>query len=128
VKVRLRDNSIRLRLTRTEVSTLAAGEAIDNATPLGVGEDQTLTFRIRPQDTDTININHDGLCIDLCVPIRRISDWAETDRVGLEEDVPLTADRVLHVLIEKDFTCLAPRPGDEDVDTFANPAACAPSV
>jgi len=29
----------------------------------------------------------------------------------------------LALLIEKDFQCLAPRDGEQDLDTFPNPAA-----
>ena len=128
VKVRLRDNSIRLRLTRTEVSTLAAGRPVENATPFGPAAGQTLTFRIKPDNADALTISQQGLCIEFSVPIRMISGWAEAETVGFEEHLTLTPERLLHLFVEKDFACLVPRKGGDDIDTFVNPAACSASA
>ena len=48
--------------------------------------------------------------------------WAASEQVGYSGDVPLQIGSV-SVLIEKDFTCITPRAGEEESDTFPNPQA-----
>ena len=47
--------------------------------------------------------------------------WVESDQVGLEGEQSLGGGGALKILVEKDFTCLTKRGGDEDADTFPHP-------
>ncbi len=47
--------------------------------------------------------------------------WSHSTDVGLGGEEPLNVDG-LQILIEKDFDCVSPRAGEEDIDTFPNPS------
>ena len=47
--------------------------------------------------------------------------WIGGNEVGLEAQQSLGPDRTLALLVEKDFKCLQPRPGEESYDGFPNP-------
>ena len=55
------------------------------------------------------------------VPADLAAQWSQSDDVGLGGDEPLSVNG-LQILIEKDFDCVAPRAGEEDIDTFPNPS------
>ena len=48
--------------------------------------------------------------------------WARSEQVGLAASCAIP-DGTLQLVVEKDFACLAPRAGSEDVDTFPHPRA-----
>ena len=60
--------------------------------------------------------------IDIIVPKLRAAAWAVSDEVGFDGESALQIDE-LAVLIEKDFSCISPRSGEEEIDTFPNPNA-----
>lgn len=52
-----------------------------------------------------------------------VQRWAGPKEVAIRGEQALTGDGALSILLEKDFTCLTPRDGEEDADSFPNPAA-----
>ena len=60
--------------------------------------------------------------IRVSVPQSAVERWQRTDEVTISGELALGGSETLKILIEKDFECLNPRPGDEDADTFPNPA------
>jgi hypothetical protein len=54
VKLRIRGNSIRLRLGRSEVQRLAIKGAIEELTVFGSGEGQRLHYEIRAASDETV--------------------------------------------------------------------------
>ena len=49
-------------------------------------------------------------------------EWAASDQVGFSGEEAFSAGP-LSILVEKDFTCITPREGDEELDTYPNPNA-----
>ena len=49
--------------------------------------------------------------------------WATTEQVSIEGEQILDDGEKLSILVEKDFACLAPRPGEDESEMFANPDA-----
>jgi hypothetical protein len=123
VKLRIQNNSIRLRLTQGEVRNLAAGRRIQQTTEFPASS--KLITSIEPStQIDEPSATFIGQYITLKIPTEMIRQWASSDQVGIEANRPLDGGRSLHILIEKDFDCLHAR--DEDnIDTFPNPQAIA---
>jgi hypothetical protein len=48
------------------------------------------------------------------------SNWDANDKVGFENTVSLKNGKTLHLLLEKDFTCLDDR-GEDESDNYPNP-------
>ena len=118
MKLRIKSNSIRIRLTKTEVSTLAA---------TGYLEEQTLfannkfVYALQSVDdanelTATMNANK----ITMLVPAAFIKDWPVNNVVGFEARIPVAENESLYLLLEKDFVCLDETTEDQS-DNYENP-------
>ncbi len=123
MKLRIRGDTLRLRLKRGEVNQLAAGIGIVEETHF---PGSVLTFRLDVSDKDAFSANFDEGSLAISVPKSSVLEWAGTDEVSIvaEQELPGTGN--LSVLIEKDFSCLEPghhRDCDDDKDTFPHPSA-----
>jgi hypothetical protein len=123
MKLRIRGNSIRLRLKRGEVDSLARGTRLVEETQF---PGSTLSYSLGLSDSDDMLANFDNGSIVISMPREIIPEWADTDRVSLYSELKLPDAGTLSVLVEKDFSCLEPghhRDCDDDADTYPHPSA-----
>ena len=120
MKLRIRHNSIRLRLTRTEIQQFAKTGQVDETIEFGPGADDCLVYELAASGEHVAAAITAGR-ISIFIPRETAADWTKTDRVGISGEQPLGGGRQLSILVEKDFACLEPRTGDEDADAFAHP-------
>jgi hypothetical protein len=120
MKLRIRGSSLRLRLTRTEVERLAGAEGSVEDT-VRFAPATSLTYRVRRAETHAACASFDGATVDVLVPSATVIAWASSDQVGFEAEQSVGDGPPLRILVEKDWTCLTARTGEEDVDTFPNP-------
>ena len=118
MKLRLRANTIRLRLTRSEVEAAGCGRTIVDITQFAGGE--TFEVALAPGTGPDLAAGFDGQRLTVSAPLALLTAWAGNDRVALAEPASGPGPSIL---VEKDFQCLSPRPGDDDNDTFAHPRA-----
>jgi hypothetical protein len=123
MKLRIRGDSLRLRLSRSELDQLLAEGRVEEHMHVGAGR-LTYVLQTTP-DRESVAAELEGTTVRVWVPSGLARDWVETERVGFEAE-QRDADRILKILVEKDFKCLVPRSDGEDQDSFANPAADAP--
>lgn len=124
MKVRLKGNSIRLRLTRPEVFDLVRAGSVTERTEFAGGG--VLLTRLESEaSAGEIGAEFDGGRIVVRVPRGVIERWGSTDVVGIEHEQPLDGGGSLRVLIEKDFECLTPRAGESQADAFPHPEKAA---
>jgi hypothetical protein len=122
MKLRLRNNSVRLRLTKGEVAYLAETGAVEEAIEFGTGIDERLIYAlVSVDDAVAMHASIEGERVTIFVPEEEISEWAATDRIGIEAEYPIGGGKILRILVEKDFRCLEPRTGGDDADTFSHP-------
>lgn len=126
MKLRVRGDSMRLRLTRGEVERLAAGEAVTDALRFGGGvalETCVVTGDVAAPGA-RMDVAGGGATVTVTVtlPADATRRWAASDEEGIEATQPHDAG-ALRIVVQKDFACLAPRAGDDDVDTFPHPEA-----
>jgi hypothetical protein len=130
MKLRIRENTIRLRLTQGEVAAIAEHGAVEAATHFGPA---TFVYMLRADlpagaplaaslETVKGSENDEG-STKVRMVVRAATDvvraWAlseESEAVGFEGNAG-----ALHVLVEKDYACLKPRRGEDDEDAFPNP-------
>ena len=123
MKLRIRGNSIRLRLKRGEVDRLAAGETLVEETQF---PGATLSYSLGLSDSDDMLASFNNGSIAISMPKEIIPEWADTDLVSLYSEITLADDSQLAVLVEKDFSCLEPghhRDCEDDADTYPHPSA-----
>jgi hypothetical protein len=119
MKLRIRGDSLRLRLSQAELTRLReTGEVCDR---IGFGA-RSLDYALVSADIDAPRARFDGDRIEVALPNAIARSWIESEQVGIEAEQPLPTG-TLRLLIEKDFKCLAPRPGEDDSDAFPNPDA-----
>lgn len=116
MKLRILRDSIRLRLTRGEVARLGAGESIVETTSLGEGAG--FEYALTPGKTDAMAASMGDRRLTVTAPANALADWAASDAVGVDCPVNKSGPSIL---IEKDFACLSPRDGEDDVDTYPHP-------
>lgn len=120
MKLRIKGNSIRLRLLRSEVEQFAAAGQISDTIEFG-GLSFLRYSLVRSPGTATVCANLQGREISISVPESIASDWTSGDQVGFESEQPLGDGESLSILVEKDFVCVG-RPDDPDRgDAYPNP-------
>lgn len=123
MKLRIKGNSIRLRLTQSEVEDIAKGEAVKETVSFG-NASPSFHYVLEPDSASkAVSVHYAEHTISIKLPQAEANNWATTERVGIESDIPLQGDESLYVLIEKDFQCLHQRPREDEQDNFPNPAA-----
>lgn len=121
MKLRIKGDSLRLRLSQGEMRALAdSGEVADHISfPGGMA----LTYRLRmDRNIASISASYASDLIDIRVPRELSERWCGTDLVTLSASQPLAAGE-LRIVLEKDWACLAPREGEDESDNFPHPEA-----
>jgi hypothetical protein len=127
MKLRIKGNSLRLRVTPSEVNQLLRCGGLREHVQLAANANGRLTYEvISSRSASTTIVAYQFGNITVSVPEIQLSYWAGSDDVGLYADVALSDDQALSVAIEKDFACLDRSDADNE-DTFPHPnltAAC----
>lgn len=122
MKLRLRENSIRLRLLQTEVTQLRETGNVSERITFGVNPTETLTYSLRvSEDADEVFAQMTDNQIEIFLPLKKAETWADTNEVGLYAAQKIGDLGELKISIEKDFVCVE-RPNDADnKDAFPHP-------
>ena len=114
MKIRIKGNSLRYRLTRSDIAALVKDGYLQENTAF---VNQTLIYAIKVKETEQLEaefINHQ---ITLFISKAMVQELAATEKVGFSHQ-----GDPLYLLIEKDFTCLDNVEEDQS-DNFPNPLA-----
>ena len=117
MKLRIRGDSLRLRLTRGELASLLGQGAVVESTRFPGGATLGYQLIVDP-DAAVVAARFAAGVLSVALPRAAAQAWGGSEQVGIEAELPL-AGGVLRVLIEKDFPCLAARPHEDDRDAFA---------
>jgi hypothetical protein len=125
MKLRVRGDSLRLRLTQSEVQRLIAEGAVEERTHLGVGPTQAFRYRIELVSAGPpLSCSLEAGAIVVRVIEADARAWALCAELALEGEQAVHDGARLRILVEKDLACLKPRSGEDDSDAFPNPGAC----
>jgi hypothetical protein len=120
MKIRIKGNSIRIRLTQIEVKNFADNGFIEEATEF---IDNKLFYALAvTTNVSELSAQMIGNKITLLVPENIAQNWIKTDLVGFENKFDLGNNKKLFLLVEKDFVCLDNTFEDQS-DMFPNPNA-----
>ena len=121
MKLRIRGDSLRLRLSQGEVRTLAERGTVEDA--IGFPGGSRLMYRLSvDRKSVEISVTYIDNLIEVHVPETLAARWCGTDLVTLSGD-QATGSGALRLAVEKDFACLAPREGEDESDNFPHPQA-----
>ena len=125
MKIRIKGNSIRYRLTKTEV---------DNFGKLGFLEERTeflngpsFYYRLEKKSgIEDLEAGFSGNKMCIFIPEKIAKEWTTTDIIGVDTKMNIGEGKELFLLVEKDFVCLDHTFEDQS-DNYPNPnKACIP--
>lgn len=119
MKIRIKGNFVRYRLTQTEVKTLAETGHLAEETCFGAG--QKFGYELAAKEgISGLQANFDNGKITMFVPADAAQNWFAEERVGFENEVEVASGVSLKLLLEKDFVCLDDTEEDQS-DNYPNP-------
>ena len=120
MKLRFRQNTLRLRLNRREVERLASGEAIREEVKFPGAT--RLVYVLEPGEQPEPGASYTDGRIHVAAVQSDLAAWAQSDGVGLYFRVPVDGAE-LEIAIEKDLECVDGPEAERDPDAFPRAAA-----
>lgn len=121
MKIRILDNSIRLRLSKSEVDQFNDEGEIAARTEFPNGS--IFEYKLNKTDIEEMNASFIDGKIELFCPEAVVEKWANSERVGFRNELSLGKAGKLSLLVEKDFKCLDPNREEDESDNFEHPKA-----
>lgn len=122
MKLRIKGNALRLRLTQGEIRALADTGQVQERTDFPGGGQ--LIYRLSSDERITdISAAYSENIIEFKVPSALAQRWCSTDLVTLSAAPRAGADGGVQLILEKDYACLVPRSGEDESDQFPHPRA-----
>ncbi len=113
MKLRLRGNTMRVRLSQSEVEQLEKAGLVEDSVDF---TPQPLIYLVHAsEDCKQMDVSFLNGWLTLSLPVVKMKKWATSSEVGMEGTC-----RGVSVLIEKDFACLHAEDA-ENGDTFPRP-------
>jgi hypothetical protein len=112
MKIRIKGNSLRYRLTKTDVKQLAENSSIEEVIDFGA---TTLTYSLQCLPIDGLEVKFFENKITVFMPCKMVHEWTATAIVGFDGKY-----NDVYLLIEKDFMCLDIVAEDQN-DNYPNP-------
>lgn len=122
MKLRILGNSIRLRLTQSEVRKLLQAGSVSETTQFGPNNLLTYELTLSPGIDFMVNFYAGKIFVGLPKSIGE--PWANGSSISLQHHIQTDTESTLSILIEKDFKCKTERVGENEDDMFPNPDEC----
>lgn len=119
MKIRIKGNAIRIRLTRSEVDRFAETGYLEEIT--GFGENSFVYALQSMEGLPGLEADFVDSKITMYVPGHIPALWAKNEIVGYENNMDIGDGRHLFLLLEKDFKCIDAPVHEDQSDNFENP-------
>ena len=127
MKLRIKGNSLRLRITRPELDRLMNEGRIEETIAFASDDRSRLTYSLEHVATSSApTVRFSPPSLEVRIPTAQAQQWSMGDDVGIYAAIGLGERGSLELMIEKDFACLHGTP-EENRDAFANPHLSAES-
>ncbi|MCK0188973.1 hypothetical protein [Arenibacter sp. F20364] len=118
MKIRIKGNSIRFRLTKMEVETFSRVGFYEEKTEF---RDQIFKYVLKSKGKiPHLEADFKNDTITMYLPEKDKLIWANSDRVGFQHTIVMENGKELFLLLEKDFVCLDETIEDQS-DNYPNP-------
>lgn len=120
MKLRIKGNSLRLRVGPSELPRLLQTGRIEETIRFGRQPDAKWTYALEHSATEpALSVRYQPGEVAVVLSTESVVNWAGSSQVGINGAVEV-AHGQLTLLVEKDFACLDPAV-QHDEDTFPNP-------
>lgn len=118
MKIRMKGNSVRLRLTQSEVSEFCDKGNVEDRVDFG---STVLGYRLEAkEDIETLRVTFENNLITMFMPEKWKRGWDLNDIVGFDNGSKTASHQEPMLLVEKDFTCMDNSMEDQS-DNYPNP-------
>jgi hypothetical protein len=122
MKLRIKGNSIRIRLTKSDIQRFEREGYIEANTPF-VSSVFTYALQSRPDEYGhELSADFKDCVITMYMPEKLAKEWIHTEAVGFDTHMDVDNGEKLYLLLEKDFKCLDETVEDQS-DNYENPLA-----
>ncbi len=119
MKIRIKGNSLRIRISKTEVDDFCKNGHLEERTEFG---GNTFCYSLeRAGNEGELNADFANGTITMFVPGHLVKDWDTNNTVGFSHNKPLPAGGSLFLLLEKDFKCIDSSVPEDQSDNYDNP-------
>ena len=119
MKIRIKGNTIRLRLTKSEVEYFGNTNYLEEQTSF---INDSFKYSLRASDVVDVTASLEKNHIRVEIPFAVAKKWTSTNQVGCNGETEIGDGKKLFILIEKDFKCLDDTTEDQS-DNYENPLA-----
>ncbi len=112
MKIRIKGNSLRYRLTKKDVDQFSKNGYIEETIDFG---NQVFTYSLQQNMLNNLSAIFENNKITLFISETMVNEWTLTDKVGFAYQ-----DKGLSLLVEKDFKCLD-NVAEDQSDNYPNP-------
>jgi hypothetical protein len=119
MKLRIKGDSLRLRIAPSEMARLLETGRIEETVHFGMRDEARLTYALEHAAEDAVAVRHEGTGVTVILPSPAARAWAGGDDVGVYGTVAVSSGS-LEIAVEKDWACLDKSDAD-NADTFPNP-------
>ena len=119
MKIRIQRNSLRFRLSKTDIEKLSNDGYLEEVTPFGHAD--FIYAVTRSAGASELSATFENGKILLQIPQIFTDGWADNNVIGHSGEMHIANGDVLKLLIEKDFKCLDNVTEDQS-DNYENPA------
>jgi len=125
MKLRIKGNSLRLRVSRSELARFLDGERIEETIQFTRAPEASLTYALESAvQVAPVRVQYESQRIRVILSEDQGGIWGAESEVGVYSTLDIGEAGSLAVIVEKDFACLD-RSDDDNSDAFANPQAAA---
>lgn len=119
MKIRIKGNTVRYRLTKSEVEIFSKKGYLEESTCFPSG---AFTYAMEAKSgIDNLTADFFENKLTIYFPESEKENWYSSNRIGFEHQFPISKNQQLHLLIEKDFVCID-RPDEDQSDNYPNPS------
>jgi hypothetical protein len=123
MKLRIKGNSIRLRVSRSELERFLSGNRIEETVHFAPETDARLIYALESaRQAVPVVVRYQPQAVTVVLSEDQARIWSGENEIGVYTSVEIGAAGALEVIVEKDFACLD-RSDEDNSDTFANPHA-----
>jgi len=125
MKLRIKDNSLRIRITQPELNRLFHEGEIKAYTRLGPDPSQVFQYGLSVDTKrEVLSVHYHCNVLMVTITEGMMTEWKEDDKVGFDTVLATGNGEHLRIVIEKDFKCLHPGKNREpELDNYPHPMA-----
>lgn len=118
MKLRIKGNSLRLRLSKSDVAALADNGMISDQISFGLS---MLVYELKAdKEVEKLQTSFSGNTITVLINEVFAKAWKDNEIIGINDAQKIEGGEELKLLVEKDFQCLDPTHEDQS-DNYVNP-------